>query len=314
MEYRKLISFGKSSYVVSLPKNWVNQQNLKKGDLIYIDENEGNLVLQPQPSKIDEKEIFINIDGKSLSHIKRELISAYIKNNRTITFLGNEIKNRAKDLQPIIQSLIALEVMEQDSKKIVAKDFLNFESISTQSLIRKMDILIRSMLTDCENMFTEDTSESINYRDNDVNKLTFLIFRIAKFGLENPAYVGKYFNLKSNSLLSLWALAADMELMADEVKCVAGYMHNIKLNKKKQEEFVVIIKQARENYQKIMKAYYDQKGENVHEAINDKEELINRCVNFYLENREVQWIGFLTNRTKGIIKHIAHIGRTVYQW
>ena len=45
MEFRKLISFGKSSYVVSLPKAWVVQQKLKKGDLIAVDEAGPKLIL-----------------------------------------------------------------------------------------------------------------------------------------------------------------------------------------------------------------------------------------------------------------------------
>ena len=55
MEYRKLISFGKNSYVVSLPKNWVRQNKLKKGDLVYIEENVSNLVLQPRPSESGDR-------------------------------------------------------------------------------------------------------------------------------------------------------------------------------------------------------------------------------------------------------------------
>ena len=35
MEYRKIIEFGKSSYVVSLPKPWLNAKKLKKGDACF---------------------------------------------------------------------------------------------------------------------------------------------------------------------------------------------------------------------------------------------------------------------------------------
>ena len=56
MEYRKLISFGKSSYVVSLPKSWVVQNKLKKGDLLYFDEKEKDLILSIQSGGGDKKE------------------------------------------------------------------------------------------------------------------------------------------------------------------------------------------------------------------------------------------------------------------
>ncbi len=44
MEYRKLISFGKNSFVISLPKAWVRHSKLKKGDLIYVEEASDHLM------------------------------------------------------------------------------------------------------------------------------------------------------------------------------------------------------------------------------------------------------------------------------
>ena len=41
MGYRKIIAFGDTSYVVSLPKDWVEKNGLKKGDVVnvIVDEN-----------------------------------------------------------------------------------------------------------------------------------------------------------------------------------------------------------------------------------------------------------------------------------
>src|SRR3989338_1488403 len=98
MEYRKLISFGKSSYVVSLPKTLVIQNKLKKGDLIYFDENGANLILKKNDTSLSnpEKEIVINIDGKSDERLQREVNAAYVLNNRKITLKGNELKRNVK--------------------------------------------------------------------------------------------------------------------------------------------------------------------------------------------------------------------------
>ena len=133
MEYRKLISFGKNSYVVSLPKTWVKQNKLKKGDLISLEEKPGSIFLSAKNGEeIEEKSCVINIDGKVLNQLKRELNAAYIENNREIVFLGKEIKTRSSELLEIIRDLIALEVLELDSSRIVTKDFLT-------TLVRRME-------------------------------------------------------------------------------------------------------------------------------------------------------------------------------
>src|SRR3989344_9398290 len=131
MEYRKIISFGKSSFVVSLPKAWVTQNKLKKGDLVCFDEMGSKLLVQPQNERgeEEEKEVVISVDGKSVSQIQRELIPAYINNVRTVNLIGKEIKDKAPQIEPIIQNLMALEIMEQSATKIVARDFLNMQEI-----------------------------------------------------------------------------------------------------------------------------------------------------------------------------------------
>ncbi|HEX54596.1 MAG TPA: AbrB/MazE/SpoVT family DNA-binding domain-containing protein, partial [Candidatus Altiarchaeales archaeon] len=38
MEYRKLQITGKSTFVISIPKEWIKRNNLRKGDILQIEE------------------------------------------------------------------------------------------------------------------------------------------------------------------------------------------------------------------------------------------------------------------------------------
>lgn len=315
MEYRKLISFGKSSYVVSLPKSWVTHNKLKKGDLIYFEENGGNIILNAQESHLPEKEhsIVINVDQKDLKQVKREIISAYINNNKTITLLGDEIKTQAKDFQRIIQSLVALEVMEQTPRKIVAKDFLNLQDVSTSTILRKIDVIIRSMLEDCGRMFEEDNYESIIDRDDDVNKLTFLMFRIMKYGLQNHSYLLNQLKMPAVDLLHLWWLIFELESIGDDTKRIARNMRKIQFDKKQQQEYLQIIHDLKELYLKMMKAYYETDLNAVHVSINERENWLERCDKFFQKHKPVENVAFLVYHTKEAVVHIIHIGRLLYQ-
>ncbi|MBS3134491.1 AbrB/MazE/SpoVT family DNA-binding domain-containing protein, partial [Candidatus Woesearchaeota archaeon] len=49
MEHRNLIKFGNSSFVISLPKDWIDRNKLKKGDAIFIEQNGSeNLIIIPK--------------------------------------------------------------------------------------------------------------------------------------------------------------------------------------------------------------------------------------------------------------------------
>jgi phosphate uptake regulator len=314
LDLRKLIAFGKNSFVVSLPKQWINQNKLKKGDHINIVESTEKLILSPHSveERTEEKEIVILVENKSLKQIKREIINAYVLNNKTIILKGDDIKEKAKELQDIIQGLIALEVMEQTTTSIVARDFLNVESVSLKTLIRKMDIITRSMWSDCEKMFDEDLHKNIEHRDKDVNKLAFLIFRIVRFGLENPYMMKQKLELSSLDLLQMWLVAYNLESIADEAKRVARYMYRIKLSKEDKKEFLRILGMIKENYLRMLKAYYDKDLKLANLALDKRMEIVKVAEDFYLKNRDVDWMGFMIERTKAAAGHTTSIGRAMY--
>jgi len=316
MEYRKLISFGKSSFVVSLPKSWVVKNKLKKGDLIYFDENDRDLVLSPQSNvgKSEEKEITIPVDGKSIRRLQREIISAYIKNYRTIILVGEEIKDKAPDIQNTIQNLMALEVMEQTSRKIVARDFLDMNTISIFNLIKKMDNTVRAMIEDCEKSFAEENYGNIFFRDNDVNRISFLIFRIIVFGLDNPSFMYKKHNLTSQNLLNLWWFAFNLETIGDGVKRVARYMRQVNLNKKQQDRFLKLFAESKNGYLQIMKGFLTQDENLAHAVLESKEEFIKECVKFYQDNKNVENASLLVEKLKALSTVIHNLGRVVYQY
>ncbi len=315
MEYRKLISFGKSSFVISLPKTWVNGNKLKKGDTVFLDERNADLLLSPKEISLEEeqKEITIEVDGKPIRRIQREIITAYITHHKTINLIGEEIKDKAKEIQSFIQNLVALEIMEQTSRRIVAKDFLNMQDLSVENIIRKMDIVTRAMLEDCKESFDHDVQESLYHRDSDVNKLRFLTYRIVWFGLDNPSYAVKRFNLSSINLLHLWWLAFNLEALADCTKRIAKYIKETALDTKNKTELKKMLNRVHEDYVNMMKGYYTKNQEIAHSLLQKKEEVMTWCEEFHTKNKSIPNIGFLVYNIKIFMEHLHNIGRIVYQ-
>ncbi|MBI2103259.1 phosphate uptake regulator PhoU [Candidatus Woesearchaeota archaeon] len=314
MEYRKLISFGKNSFVVSLPKSWVRRNNLLKGALVYVEEQDNNLLLGlGDRQEIQEKAKEISVDGKSVRRLKREIITAYIKDYKTITLFGEELKDKAVEIQNTVQNLMALEVMEQTSRKLVARDFLDMNNISIINLVRKIDVIIRAMMEDCEKMFVEDDYESIFHRDNDINRLTFLIFRVVEFGFNNSSYIYKKQNLNSHKLLTYWWSVFHLEAIGDDVKRIARYMRTTPLDPKQRERFIKLLVSAKENYLRVLKGFYAEDVELVHAVLDLKEKLISDCELFYQDNKKVENVGLLIERLKSMITGVYSLGRVIYQ-
>ncbi len=315
MEYRKLISFGKNSFVVSLPKVWVKQNKLKKGDLIYLEDKSNSILLGAKNGdEVEEKSCLINIDGKLLNQLKRELNAAYIENNREIVFQGKEIKTRSHELLEIIRDLIALEVLELDATRILTKDFLDMDKVSVMELLKKIDIVVRSMLKDCAMTFTEDTVDNINLRDKDVNRLSFLIYRAIRYGLRNQSRYMKHFNLSAVDLLNCYWMTFHLEATADEAKRICRAMKIIKLSTTQQKNFMILFKECCSFYEEVMKAYYTSNHEKALELSNRKPELIERVNGFYEDIQDIKDASYMIDRFRKLLGTIHELDRLIYQY
>jgi len=240
MQIRRLVKSGAASHTISLPKTWIEKNKLNKGDLLYIREQDNNLIIsaeerQEQPKY---KEITITIDNKDIGAVRRETISAYINNNHIFNFIG-DVAKKIGELRKILDNFLALEIIEQKDKKLVAKDFLNLQEFSLDNTIRRMDMLTRSMLTDVKK--GKQQSKALELIDFEVDKLFFLISRLIRSNLS--AENSKINNVKA---LSLWWLAKNIESIADAAKHLSSLMV-------KQE--IKLFEELEEYYKEAIKSY-----------------------------------------------------------
>lgn len=314
MEYRKLISFGKSSFVVTLPKSWIQQNKLKKGNLVYFEDNGSNLLLSKRESDQvpEEREKIISIDGKDLALIEREVNGAYILNCRKIVLKGNEVKNKIKELQSVIHNLIALEIMEQNSDTIVAKDFLNMDKVFVHELIRKMDVVTRTMFSESSNIFNEDTYESVNERDRDVNRLYFLLYRAVQYNMENPLKAMRNLKLTTLDLLANYSTGFYIECIADEIRRAARYARKIKPSATSKKELEQLFHRLQEYYNNTMKAVYHKDT-----ALSLKLSGLKKEFNVELDaldhkNKHIEHFSNMVSRLRRMISYIHNVGRLTY--
>lgn len=313
MEYRKLISFGKSSFIVSLPKSWVTQNKLKKGDLVYFEESGSSLVLSHQKGADDEeKEKIIFIDGKTLSRVAREVSAAYITNYRQIVLKGKEVKNKVKEFQTIIQNLIALEIMEQSSDSITAKDFLNMDKVSLTEIIRKMDIVTRTMFKESCQIFEEDNYKQINERDKDINRLYFLLYRTVLYNFENPMKAMKNFNLTPKELIKLHKQGFYIEAIADEVRRTIRYARLLKVPPHKQKKIQDMLIKLNEIYLETMKACHTNDAE-LALKMSDNKLFFNQELDILEKDvQKTEYLNQTISRLRRMVTNIHNLGRVAY--
>mgnify|MGYP001563872556 CR=1 FL=1 len=260
IDVRKLIGFGKGSYIVSMPKSWIEKNNLKKGDLISVSDGGFELTLSAnqQEEKSDSRETSIDAKGKDLEFLKAEIVSSYLNGYDTINILFDSNSREAPKIKDIIRNLSGLEIMEQTSTRIVAKNLININEISIGNIIRRMDIITRAMMEDailcCRGQCNYD---SIHQRDFDVNRLYFLGYRVIKNAIKNPR-IAKSLNIDNWQLHSSNLVILRLEKIADRQKRIARYVCTANLDRQTLAELDRIYIDISDAYNDVMKAFYNQ--------------------------------------------------------
>lgn len=312
-EFRKLINFGKTSYVISLPKNWIKRNRLKKGDIITVEKISNKLMLIPGTFKDKKRrlEIKIKVDGKSFREIRREIIAYYINGYNTISLYGETISKLSTQIKSkIVTLLMGIEIIEESANKLVLKDFIAPGQINVLELLRKIDMIIRELFNDAKEFLNVPrvSVENIYFRDDEVNRLYFFLRRVFNAYLRNELQQ----KFSPIQIVTLLQIAGTMEKISDEIKRIAKYLN--KVNRKKEllkSGFKQIYEEVERFYLKIMKALFVHNKELAFEATGKKEQLITKANKLLEKLQNIHYAQSALEKLKNVILLTNDIGRAI---
>lgn len=313
MDYRKLIKFGNSSYVVSLPKEWINKNSLKKGDVVYFNENGNSELVVSLNNKTakEPKRTVMELDGKDAEYIKRDLVSKYIADYDIIKIVGSSIRDQIKPIKETIEKLVGMEIIEQTSKQIIIKNLLDSRKVSINNLTKRMNIIVRSMIEDSKLCYKEKNCESLFQRESDVKRLSFLIFRIIKGALNDP-YIAKSLRLNQIQLLEIWLFVDYVRRIAGSIKRIGRNLERIKFNKEELTRLLELYSIIEAEYNTVLTSYYKNDKSLALRVASKKDEIIKMCDDVALKFNKIPCERLIT-KLKFMETEIRNISRLVYQ-
>ncbi len=260
MDKRKVIKFGQNSFVISLPKEWVDSHKLEKGDEVHVEKNALNLIVSPHKRYKVEKEKKILADNKTFEEIEQEIISAYKSFFSTIIIEGKDLKPMTKKIKRLLQELSGVEIIQNSMKQIVAKDLLDLNHISISTMINRMDMMVRNMFTEVLDRDIEEIDRNRgSEKDQDINRLNFLVSRVARAILKNPTSSSEIEDPMTayHQEKIAWGLERTGDHIKRIIRKIYDMHHKEDISKEIEKEYMKLFKEAKENYVEIIKAYYN---------------------------------------------------------
>lgn len=315
MDQRKLIKLGNSSFAIALPKQWVVKSGLKKGDNIFIIPNSnGELIIQSKYQRFnEEKEIKLNLENKNPKEISRELVAAYVNGNTHIEINANSKNFRV--IKKTLKDFPSLEVMEQKGNVLIVRDLMDIETISLNSVIRRLDNSIRSIFEDLEpcinkGLVTNRKYNAIFEADKDVNRFYFLLWKIMLLGLESPSVISTL-RTDYSSLVNIWWSGLNLERIGDDMKRMARLLYKNKISKNDMEKIKEFYAEMRQDYINALNAFHKKDKETAMELAKKRRDF-NKKAEFFCQDKN-KVINQVCNKMRSIENGIHYIIKcTVY--
>jgi phosphate uptake regulator len=216
--YRRVQCTGRGSYIISLPKEWVQDIGLKRGsEIAFTVQSDSSLALVPRKLKEKDegsektrlKEYYVVVDPKSDSEsvyrmtkelyaIGADIIRIHFKSKEDAEKQKTEIKNLARD------TFLGSEIIEETPDEITFQILIRHSEFPIEKAVRRMAIVAlsanRDAISTLKNRSPEMFQSVVNAR-NDVDRLALYVVRQLKWGIERNLFRELGFNTPKEFLL-----------------------------------------------------------------------------------------------------------------
>jgi len=194
---RRVQVTGRGSYIVSIPKHWVESAGLRKGGRIEFSkqQNRGLLMTPFDHGRYDDErtrcELTLSQDADPES-VARRIISLYVIGYSTI-----DISSKSGSLPALVrdcirdvarQKLVGTEVVTESSKSATLQVLLNYPQLLVPDALRRMGSIMSSMHQDAIQALVSGDKElasQVTKIDDEIDRFSLYIIRQLKWAVQH---------------------------------------------------------------------------------------------------------------------------------
>jgi len=230
LEQRKIMSLGRSSLVISLPKYWTQLNELKQGDIVSIAINrDRSLVVFPSLKKDEElTKITLHVESnENITFIIRNIIACYLNGYSYIRVVSKNFFTvpQQKAIRKIAQMLY-LRILEADTREIHMATLIDESKASIETGINRIYKISSYM---CRDVFTalknQDPSlaKSVYAIDDEVDHFAYFLLRLLRKATVDPALANQL-ALGPIDCLDYQTLVHRIDQVADQAASIARHL------------------------------------------------------------------------------------------
>jgi phosphate uptake regulator len=284
LEQRKIVSLGRSSLVISLPKLWTKLNELKQGDLVSltVQRDRSLMVFPGSYMEKEDKKITLQIEqGEETSSISRKIIACYLNGYFGIQLVAKNIfsVSQQKGIRETVGRLY-MRIMESDSKHIYIQTLIDETKASVDAGVHRMEAISVSMFRDAMNSFKtrdKELAKIVYSSDDDVDHFSFFVLRLLNQIASDPVLANQL-GLEAVDCLHYQTIVNKIEQVGDCAKNIAKYAILLEDERQKVSERVMELVYNTGNetynaYERAVKSFFSKDVSEANRIIDFREKI-----------------------------------------
>ena len=227
---RRVMSLGRSSLVISLPKNWMQLNELNKGDVVsYAIQRDRSLVIYPGvKKKTAEKDTTLRIDpNEDELVITMKILGCYLNGNSGITLISDKVFS-VPQIKAIRKAagMLYMRIMESNSKGVFIQTLMDETKADLKQTVQRLHLISQSMGEDVvKSLKNHDVAlaKAVFSLDDDVYHFVYFISRVLRNAIQDSALANQ-FRIDPLECMDYQTLVYNMRDVADNSAEIARHI------------------------------------------------------------------------------------------
>jgi len=240
MEPRRIQKVGYSTLSVSIPMNWAKKMNIKKGDIVFLsEENDGALRIAPEPSKAEDTSVYVvNVDEcDNTTILARVIVGNYVLGRNMIRVESNRrlMREQIESIRGVTQRLLGLGIIEESDKHLLLQCSIDPKNFPLETVVKRLYVITSIMFKEAIDSLIDKDQELAKdaiTREYEADTIYWLLSRLLAsaqqsrvvseaIGIAEPMEIAEY-NL----------IAWYLEMIGDRLNSVCNNILKLEDNKK----------------------------------------------------------------------------------
>lgn len=234
--FRNIQKTGGNSFVVSLPKSWVNDLGLRPKDSVAV-------LVQPDSSLLIVPRRDVRAAAKSEATIEggqgidkdsllRHFISYYLAGYDIIRIAMPRADNNLRGFirDGIRRKLVGVEIIEESSTGILTQCLSGYVELPLKKALERMSIIASGMLSDSILVLSgggKGLAEEVMERDDEVDRFYHFLLRQLNIAVRDRSVIQEIGLTSSRDCLGYRLVVKSTERVADHAVAIAAQAENL---------------------------------------------------------------------------------------